>query len=133
MNFNALQQGLSVAPEVIPDPSPGNITSGAGKLPNNTDGIIRLVVTQAVTQEIRTLPDPGNADISLTLVLYSTAGANCQVNFTTKINTSGNTHILFTAADQVVQLYSVPTAPSGTNNPPKYRWEVILNDGTSLS
>lgn len=114
---------------VNPDPLPGNTTVGAAGLGPTLYGAFRLVATQASTQEERTLPDPPRAGDFLGLTLFSTAGANLRVTASSKINTSGNTHILMTAADQNILLYSVPDASAIG----KFRWNVVYNDGTSLS
>ncbi len=133
MNFNDLQAAESQVPWIFDDPGIGNTTAGGGILRSNFRAIHRLIVTQASTQEVRTLKDPQNAGVFITLTLYSTAGANCQINVASAINVAGNTHILLTAARQTVMLYSIPVPPTGTNNPPKYAWEVVFNDGASLS
>ncbi len=134
MNINSLQAALAQASEVIPDGLPGlsasgNTTVGSGLLPVSLEGIVPLVVTQAATQEERTLNDPDKPGITLMLVLYSTAGAQVSVTASSGINAAGNTHVLFTAANQSVMLRSIPFA----GNAKLARWQVVYNNGASLS
>jgi hypothetical protein len=133
MNINSLNAGLTQSPDVIPDPAPGNTTVGSGKLSSGTTCQIRLIATQASTQEERTLPAPDNAGISLVLVLYATAGANLRLIAASQINAAGNTTALFTAVKQSLNLISIPVAPAAAASPPAYRWQVVNNDGPSLS
>lgn len=112
------------------DPAIGNTTVAAGKLSTTANGEYRLIASQASTQEERTLPDPLQSGLILNLVLYKTAGAALRVSSVSKLNYAGQTHMLFGAVDQVVMLQSVPYL-NGTTS--QFRWEIMMNDGASLS
>lgn len=117
----------------FPDLGTGNTSVGSGVLANAVEGNLRLIST-ANAQEERTLNDPNRAGLFLTVTYFRRANAqSLRINTATKVNTSGNTHVLFTALDQTVQFQSVPIDNAATAGKTGFRWEIVFNDGTSLS
>lgn len=103
---------------VIPDPGDGGNIAVAQDL-----ATVELVTTGA---ETRTLVDPAQANVEVTLVM-KTDGGDCVVTASTAVNATGNNTLTFGAVTDIIVLKSVHDGSGG------YAWRVIGNDGVALS
>lgn len=110
------------------DPGPGGFITG--------DTILNMeLVIGSGSEAQMTLFNPLRAGITLTFTVQSSGGGSraIRVSGGTKINVTGNNTITFSTVDHTVQLYSVRYAGASNASPSGFRWEIVFNDGPSLS
>lgn len=114
----ALQEMFAFIPTVLEDPGDGEA------IPVTRSGVCAL--TTGGSGETRTLADPDQAGLFLTLTLDVDGGGDAVVTVATAFNDTGNDTITFADAGETLSL--VATQIDG--NPV---WRLVENDGAALS
>lgn len=105
-------------PTVIADPD------DAGAIPVTRSGVCAL--TTGGTAETRTLADPDQAGLMITITLDVDGGGNAVVTVATDFDDSGDNTITFADAGETITLIATQIAGSPV-------WRLVENDGAALS
>ncbi len=120
MAANEIMFDMAQAPKGIPDP-------GTGKPINSTYFVAWVAISTLVTGETNTLPDPPYGGMTLTLWMkLKTSSFTRAITASTAFDSSAHTIITLDTQGDTITLMSVPYSGG-------YRWEVIANNGASLS
>lgn len=114
----ALQEMFPFIATVISDPG------DAGAIPVTRSGVCAL--TTGATGETRTIADPDQAGLELTVTLDVDGGGDAVVTVATAFNDTGNNTITLANAGDTITLTATQIAGSPV-------WRLIENDGAALS
>jgi len=113
---------------LTPDPGSG------GNVAGDTVGVLGLAIGSGSENQM-TLAVPTKLGLTLTVTVQSAGGGSRAMRQAggTKLNVTGNNTITFSTVDHSIQLCSVPYLGASNASPTKCRWEIVFNDGPTLS
>lgn len=114
----AMQEMYPFIPTVISDPGDG------GAIPVTRSGV--CAITTGGSGETRTLADPDQAGLTITLTLDVDGGGDAVVTVATAFNDTGNNTITLADAGETITLVATQIAGSPV-------WRLVENDGAALS